>query len=146
MPVRRAPSLARQLLQAVLLQPSVVREIDIPATGENTPDAAALEAVVGHCARAGAGITTPGLIQAFAGTEHEATLVSALASSEDHGISADQAETHLRDGVARLREQDEQRRLAALLTLPVDQLTAEQRDLISRRLGAGRLSPKAPAS
>ena len=146
MPVRRAPSLARQLLQAVLLQPSVVRDVDIPATGENSPDAAALAAVVEHCARAEAGLTTPGLIQAFAGTEHEAALVAALASAEDHGITVEQAETHLREGVERWRDQDEQRRLAALLATPLDQLTPEQRELLARRLGSGRTAPKAPAA
>ena len=93
-----------------------------------------------------AGITTPALIQAFAGTEHEPALSAALASAEDHGITAEQAETHLREGVARLREQDEQRRLAALLATPLDELTAEQRELIARRLGAGRPAPKAPAT
>jgi len=146
MPVRRAPSLARQLLQAVLLQPSIVRDVDIPVTGENSPDAAALAAVVEHCAHAEAGITTPALMQAFAGTEHEATLVAALASAEDHGLSVEQAETHLREGVERWRDQDEQRRLAALLATPLDQLTPEQRELIARRLGAGRVVPKEPAA
>ena len=144
--MRRAPSLARQLLQAVLLRPSIVREVDVPATDENSPDAAALAAVVEHCAHAEAGITTPALIQAFAGTEHEPALSAALASAEDHGITAEQAETHLREGVARLRDQDEQRRLAALLATPLDELTAEQRELIARRLGAGRPAPKAPAT
>jgi DNA primase len=146
LPVRRAPSLARQLLQALLLQPSIVRDIDIPATGENSPDAAALAAVVEHCASAQAGITTPALIQAFSGTEHEATLVAVLAAAEDHGLTAEQAETQLREGVERWREQEEQRQLAALLATPLDQLTAEQRELIARRLGAGRLVPKAPAA
>ena len=86
------------------------------------------------------------LIQAFSGTEHEATLVAVLASAEDHGLTPEQVETHLREGVGRWREQEEQRRLAALLATPLDQLTAEQRDLIVRRLGAGRLAPKEPAA
>lgn len=146
MPVRRAPSLARQLLQAVLLQPSIVRDVDIPVTGENSPDAAALAAVVEHCAHAEPGITTPALVQAFAATEHEPALTAALASAEDHGLTAEQAETHLREGVARWREQDEQRRLAALLATPLDELTAEERELIARRLGTGRLAPKEPAA
>ena len=68
LPVRRAPSLARQLLQAVLLQPSVVREVDIPPTGENTPDAAALAAVVEHCASADGEVTAAGIVQTFVGT------------------------------------------------------------------------------
>ena len=63
-------------------------------------------------------------------------------SAEDQGLSAEQAETQLREGVSRWREQDEQRKLQALTTLPLDQLTAEQRELLARRLGAGRAAPK----
>ena len=142
LPVRRAPSLARQLLQAVLLQPSIVRDVDIPVTGENTPDAAALAAVVEHCVHADGGITTPGVVQAFADSEHEQAIASALASAEDSGLTAEQAQTHLREGVARWREQDEQRKLAALTALPLDELTAEQREAIASRLGSGRPAPK----
>ena len=141
-PVRRAPSLARQLLQAVLLKPSLVREIDIPATGETTPDAAALAAVVDQCARSDVAPTTAGLLQAFAGTEFEGALAAAVASAEEHAITPELAESQLREGVARFREQDEQRRIAALLALPLDQLTPEQRDLIARRLGSGRVATR----
>ncbi|MFO1282722.1 MAG: DNA primase [Burkholderiales bacterium] len=137
-PVRRAPSLARQLLQAIVLKPSLVREIDIPATGENTPDAVALAAVVDHCARAPTPPTTAALIQAFAGSEHEGTLAAAAASAEEHAVTPELAESQLREGVARFRQQDEQRRLAALLAQPLESLTAEQRDLIATRLGTGR--------
>ena len=62
----------------MLLRPSIVREVDIPATGENAPDAAALAAVVEHCAQAEAGITTPGIVQAFTGSEHEGAITAAL--------------------------------------------------------------------
>ncbi len=144
-PVRRAPSLARQLLQAILLQPSIVREVDIPPAGENSPDAAALAAVVAWCAGAGESITTAGLVQAFDGTEHEGALVAALASAEDQGITEEQAATLLRDGVERWREQEEQRRIAALLSTPLDQLTTEQKDLVRRRMGTGRI-PKDSAA
>ncbi|MEO8487444.1 MAG: DNA primase [Betaproteobacteria bacterium] len=146
LPVRRAPSLARQLLQAVLLQPSIVRVVDIPATGENTPDAAALAAVVEHCARSGGPVTTPGVLHAFEGSEHEGTIVAALATAEDQGLTPEEAETQLREGVARWREQDEQRRLTLLTALPLDQLTAEQRELIASRLGTGRLPAKGTTS
>ena len=124
----------------VLLKPSLVREIDIPATGETTPDAAALAAVVDQCARSDVAPTTAGLLQAFAGTEFEGALAAAVASAEEHAITPELAESQLREGVARFREQDEQRRIAALLALPLDQLTPEQRDLIARRLGSGRLA------
>jgi len=145
LPVRRAPSLARQLLQAVLLQPSVVREVDIPPTGENTPDAAALAAVVEHCASADGEVTAAGIVQTFVGTEHEGVIASALASTEDQELSVEQAGTILRDGLARWRDQDEQRQLQALTTLPLDELTPEQRELIQRRLGTGRTAAKGSA-
>ena len=146
LPVRRAPSLARQLLQAVLLQPSVVRDVDIPPTGENTPDAAALAAVVEHCAGAAGEVTAAGIVQTFMGTEHESSIASALASTEDQDLSVEQAGSILRDGVARWREQDEQRRLQALTTLPLEELTPEQRELIQNRLGAGRTAAKGSAA
>ncbi len=145
-PVRRAPSLARQLLQAVLLQPSIVRDIDVPSTGENSPDAAALSAVLEHCAGTPGDLSTPGLIQAFVGTEHEGTLAAALAAAEDHDITPEQAAVHLREGVERWRVQEEQRRIAALLATPLDQLTPEQREVLRHRMGAGRLPPKGPVS
>jgi len=146
LPVRRAPSLARQLLQAVLLQPSIVRDIDVPSTGENSPDAAALSAVLEHCAGTPGDLSTPGLIQAFVGTEHEGTLAAALAAAEDHDITPEQAAVHLREGVERWRVQEEQRRIAALLATPLDQLTPEQREVLRHRMGAGRLPPKGPVS
>jgi hypothetical protein len=121
-----------------MLKPSLVREIDIPATGENTPDAVALAAVVDHCARAPTPPTTAGLIQAFAGSEFEGTLAAAAASAEEHAITPELAESQLREGVARFRQQDEQRRLAALLAQPLESLSAEQRELIATRLGSGR--------
>jgi hypothetical protein len=81
-------------------------------------------------------------VQAFADSEHEQAIASALASAEDSGLTAEQAQTHLREGVARWREQDEQRKLAALTALPLDELTAEQREAIASRLGSGRPAPK----
>ena len=104
-----------------------------------------MAAVVAWCAGAGDSITTPGLMQAFDGTEHEAALVAALASAEDQGITEEQAATLLRDGVERWREQEEQRRIAALLSTPLDQLTTEQKDLVRRRMGTGRI-PKDSAA
>jgi len=138
LPVRRAPSLARQLLQAVLLEPALVREVDIPATGEASADAAALAAVVEHCARADPGIATAAIVQAFAGSDHEGTIADALAAAGDHGIDSALARSQLVEGVARLAEQLEQRQIAALLSTPLDQLTTEQKALIAGRMGSGR--------
>jgi DNA primase len=138
LPVRRAPSLARQLLQAVLLEPALVREVDIPATGEASADAAALAAVVEHCAQADPGIATAAIVQAFAGSDHEGTIAEALAAAGDHGIDSALARSQLVEGVARLAEQLEQRQIAALLSTPLDQLTAEQKALIAGRMGSGR--------
>ena len=138
LPVRRAPSLARQLLQAILLEPALVREVDIPATGEASADAAALAAVVEHCAQADPGIATAAIVQAFAGSDHEGTIAEALAAAGDHGIDSALARSQLVEGVARLAEQLEQRQIAALLSTPLDQLTAEQKALIAGRMGSGR--------
>jgi hypothetical protein len=80
------------------------------------------------------------------GTEHEGAIAAALASTEDQDLSVEQAGTILRDGLARWREQDEQRTLQALTTLPLDELTPEQRELLQSRLGTGRNAAKGSAA
>ena len=47
---RRAPSLVRELIQALLLQPELARSGDLPQPSDGTPDGAALAALVAYCA------------------------------------------------------------------------------------------------
>jgi DNA primase len=98
---RRPPSLVRELIQALLLQPQLARTIAIPQPEDGTADGAALAALAGFCMTAADPLTTPGAIQHFAGTPHEPILAAVLATAHDHGVTPEQADQHLRAGVQR---------------------------------------------
>jgi DNA primase len=98
---RRAPSLVRELIQGLLLQPEAARTITIPQPDGATPEGAALAALVDYCQAAGGPLSTPGTMQHFAGTAHERVLVSALTSAHDNGVTPELAESHLRAGAQR---------------------------------------------
>ena len=136
---RRAPSLARGLLQALLLQPSLAMTVDLPQPDDGTPEGAALAAVIEACARSP--MTTPGLIQRFLGTAHEPVIVAALATTEDQEITPDQAEAVMRDGVAKWIARDVARETNRLLATPLESMSAEQRDAMRQRLAARKVQP-----
>ncbi len=100
-PSRRAPSLIRELIQGLLLQPEAARTITIPQPDDATPEGAALAALVGYCSSATGPLSTPGTMQHFAGTAHERVLVSALTAAHDHGVTQELAEQQLRAGASR---------------------------------------------
>jgi DNA primase len=102
---RQAPSLVRELIQGLLLQPAMGRRIAVPAPDDGTPEGAALAALAGFCASGEHPLTTAGVMQHFAGSPHERILTEALVSAEDHRISEEQAAEHLRAGVIRYWEQ-----------------------------------------
>lgn len=102
---RRAPSLVRELIQALLLQPELARSNVIPQPADGTPEGAALAALVEYCADSVCSLTTAGVMQRFADSPHEPILASALATAEDHGITAEHAVEHLKAGVARYWQQ-----------------------------------------
>ena len=98
---RRPPSLVRELIQGLLLQPEAARTITIPQPDDATPEGAALAALVGYCQSALGPLSTPGTMQHFAGTAHEGVLVAALTSAQDNGVTPELAELHLRAGTRR---------------------------------------------
>jgi DNA primase len=98
---RPAPSLVRELIQALLLQPELAHSVTLPGSDEGGIEEQALAALAGFCGAAAPPLTTAGVMQHFAGTAHEPVLVRALATAEDHAITGDQAAEHLRAGVAR---------------------------------------------
>src|SRR5262249_46166899 len=98
---RRAPSLARELIQAILLKPDLAREVELPRPVDGTPEGAALAALIDACIETGGPLTTPALMQRFAESPHEPILAAALASAEDHELTPEHAEARLRDGAAR---------------------------------------------
>jgi DNA primase len=104
---RRAPSLARELLQGFLLQPSLARGVTLPPVIDAAPDALALHAVVDFCADAPGELTAAGIVQTFVGTAHEGAVSDALASAEDQALTPELAVERVRDGVARYWQQAE---------------------------------------
>jgi len=102
---RRAPSLVRELIQALLLQPELARLSELPKPADGSHEGAALGALVAFCAEGEYPLTTAGIMQHFAETPYESVLASALATAEDHGITAEHATEHLRAGVARYWQQ-----------------------------------------
>jgi DNA primase len=107
LPGRRSPSLARELLQDVLLQPALGRQLALPPAGDTSPDAAALHGVVALCSSTPGELTAAGIVQTFIGTSHETAIAEALATAEDQALTADLAGEHLRAGVARYWQQAE---------------------------------------
>ena len=103
--VRRPPSLARELIQGLLLQPALARSLEFPRPDDGTPDGASLVALVDHCATAEGELTTAGILQHFADSPHEAVLASVLAMAEDHGLTMELAEAHVREGIERWWQQ-----------------------------------------
>jgi DNA primase len=98
---RRGPSLARELMQMVLLQPELVRSIPLPRPEDGTAEGAALSALVDFCLEGEGPVTTAAVLQRFADTPHDAVLSAALASAQDQALAPELAEAQLREGVRR---------------------------------------------
>ncbi len=104
-PQRRAPSLVRELIQALLLQPELARSTPLPQPADGTPDGNALAALVAYCADCEHTLTTASVMQHFADSVHDPVFSSALATADDHGITAELAAELLTAGVARYCQQ-----------------------------------------
>jgi DNA primase len=101
LPVRRAPSLARELIAAILLKPELARIVSLPRPSDGTAEGNALAALVDACRASDAPTSTPALIQQFMDSAHEPVLAAALATAEDQALTPEDAEARLRDGAAR---------------------------------------------
>jgi DNA primase len=126
--VRRPPSLARELIQGLLLQPALARSLEFPRPDDGTPDSAALVALVDHCATAEGELSSAGILQHFADSPHEAVLASVLAMAEDHGLTMELAEAHVREGLDHWWQQARRSGAAA----PVPEAGAQTAEEIQR--------------
>ena len=97
--IRRPPSLTRELIQGLLLQPALARSLEFPRPDDGTPDSASLVALVDHCASAEGELTTAGVLQHFADSPHEGILASVLAKAEDHGLTTEMTEANVLKGL-----------------------------------------------
>ncbi len=98
---RSAPSLARELIAGILLQPEVARTLALPRPADPSPEAGALAALADFCAGHAGALTTAGVMQHFVGTPHDQVLANVLATVQDHGLTPELAEAQLREGVQR---------------------------------------------
>jgi len=98
---RRPPSLARELISGLLLNPELARVLPLPRPDDHTQDSAALTALVDYCAARTEELTTAGVLQHFVGSAHEAILAGALAMADDQGVTREHAESQLRAGLDR---------------------------------------------
>jgi hypothetical protein len=84
-------------------------------------------------------MTTPGVIQQFTGTSHEAVIVAALADIDGDEIAPEDVETVLRDGVAKWAARRESRETDRLLATPLERMSPEERSVMRQRLAARKV-------
>ena len=140
-PARSAPSLFRGLIKCLLSEPELARKVEIPRPDGVDSDASALAALVDFCSGASPPLTTPGVMQHFAGTPHEPVLIAALTAAETDGLSGEAVETQLLDGVRHYWTVLQKRSGAASpppVELPPEEAErARQRQLVRTRLNGG---------
>jgi hypothetical protein len=134
-PARRAPSLLRELIQGLLLQPETARAIDVPVPDDGTAEAAALAALMGFCRETSAPLTTQGVLQHFADGPHGRLLAQVLAAIEDHALTPEQVDAQFRAAIGRLADQARLRASAILLETRLEDMTHEQREAVRRSFG-----------
>jgi DNA primase len=132
--VRRAPSLAQSLLQALLLKPSLATTIDIPEPDDGSTEGGALAAVVALVKTSREAPSTQAVVQQMLGTRHEDAIRAALPGSDDGTMSDEQAEAQLRDGTARWIEQHRNRETGRLMNAPLHEMSAEEKEALRQRL------------
>jgi len=135
-PPRRAPSLLRELIQGLLLQPVAGRSIDVPTPDDGTPEAATLAALVTFCRACESPLTTQGVLQHFAGGPHGPLLGQVLAAAEDHALSPEQVDAQFRAAIDKLVDQARVRASAVLLETRLEDMTPEQREAVRRSFGS----------
>ncbi|HEX7327620.1 MAG TPA: DNA primase [Casimicrobiaceae bacterium] len=133
---RRAPSLARAMIEGLLVAPDVARRHDLPRVPDPGPEAEALGALIDHCRATEGELTTAGVIQQFAGTQHAEVFATVLAAALDQQISGAQAEVQVLAAAERWREREHQHGLKALLAQPLDRLSADERRSLAEGLAA----------
>ncbi len=99
--VRQPPSLARQLIQGLLLQPNLGRMLPFPRPDDDSPEGNALTVLATYCAEASGDLSPAGLIEVFAGSRHADLMADILSAADDHGLDAAAVEAQVRDGLDR---------------------------------------------
>ena len=129
---RRAPSLLRELLAGVVLEPALVQRLDLPQADPSEPEAIAWNTVLAYCRETTPMPTTAGIVQHFTGTPHAPLIADVLGAAADHALPSEQIEVQVSAAAARLRREAEQRALNAMLAKPLSSLTPGEREALSR--------------
>jgi DNA primase len=129
---RRAPSLIRELLQAIVQQPELARQHVIPTADERSPEALTLNEVVRYCRDTHAPLSVAGLIQHFAGSPHHAFITETLTAAEAQALPPELAASQFEAALTRWRQQLQQQEAATLLQTPLAQLSDEQREQLAQ--------------
>lgn len=114
-PARRAPSLTRRLLKCLVAQPSLALSRDLKSPEEPSVEADAIPEIMGFVRAAVAPVTTGALLQALAGTPHEALLVEAQAEVLEEWDEDFDLEAEFEDVLRRMGQQELDRQIDALL-------------------------------
>ena len=127
LPARRGPSLLRELIQLMLLQPELARGVHLPPLDDMTREAATVCALIEHCSGPDERtMTTAALLQRFADTPHDAVLAQALASAHDVGLPPEEAEIEFQAVVKRLWSQAQREGRATLSADALGDLSSEE--------------------
>jgi len=119
------------------MQPSLASAVDLQNADDGTAEGKALAAVVDTLREHA--LSTPAIIQRFAGTSHENAIVAALEAAED-GLTVEDAEAILRDGSARLVAQRGAREIDRILETPLASMSEADKAALRR----WRTTPKPP--
>jgi hypothetical protein len=117
------------LLEALLMQPSLASAVDFKDADDASVEGKALAAVMDALSRQA--MSTPAIVQRFAGTAHESVIVAALEAAED-GLTVEDAEAILRDGSARLAEQRAAREIGRILEIPLASMSESDKAALRR--------------
>jgi len=146
-PSRKPPSLARKLLQLLLVQPELGAEFDMSLLGDGSEELKTLSALLGLVAASHSQpTTTVAVLERFRGTSHEALLSEVsgeiLQWDEEFEVAEEFA-----GALDQLRDGGRNRRIDELLALSRTQgLSVEEKQELQRLLLGGSASTKSDQS
>ncbi len=103
--VRRPPSLARQLIRGLMLQPALAKITAVSAPRRAHAGSVHVDRAGRVLAEAESAVTTAGVLQAFADTSHAEVLASVLATAEDQHLDDAAIAAEVSDGLNRWWQQ-----------------------------------------
>jgi len=146
-PSRKPPSLARKLLQLLLVQPELGADFDMSLLGDGSEELKTLSALLGLVSASHSQpTTTVAVLERFRGTSHEALLSEVSGEILQWDVEFEVAE-EFAGALEQLKKSDRQRRIESLLALSrVQGLSPEEKQELQRLLQGGSASTKSDQS